>query len=223
MPLTALSVKNAKPRAKSYKLADEKGLYLVVTPSGGKLWRFDYRQDEKRKTLGVGKWPEVELAAARQRRDNARKRLADGEDPTAADKAEALATENAFETIARNWHARAKTAWTPRYARLVLGRLEDDIFPHLGKDHIDSIEPPRLLEVIRKVEIRGAIDMAKRIKNYCSEVFMYGIAEGKCRRDPAADIKRALRKPRPKSIGPRYPLRSFQPSWRACMTTMATS
>jgi integrase len=198
MPLTAPSVKNAKPEAKPYKLAYEKGLYLIVTPSGGKLWRFDYRYDEKRKTLAIGKWPEVELAAARQRRDNARKRLADGEDPAAADKAEALATENAFETIARNWHAGAKTAWTARYARLVLGRLEDDIFPHIGKEHIDSIDPPRLLEVIRKVETRGAIEMAKRIKNYCSEVFMYGIAEGKCRRDPAADIRRALRKPRPK-------------------------
>lgn len=198
MPLTALTVKNAKPKAKPYKLADGKGLYLVVTPSGGKLWRFDYRHGEKRKTLALGKWPDFELAAARERRDIARKRLADGEDPAAADKAETLAIENAFETIARNWHAGAKTAWTPRYARLVLGRLEADIFPHIGKDNIDSIEPPRLLEVIRKVEARGAIEMAKRIKNYCSEIFMYGIAEGKCRRDPAADIRRALRKPRPK-------------------------
>ena len=103
-----------------------------------------------------------------------------------------------FEEDARHWHANAKAAWTPRYARLVLGRLEADIFPHLGKDSIDSIEPPRLLEVIRKVEARGAIEMAKRIKNYCSEIFMYGIAEGRCRRDPAADIRRALRKSRPK-------------------------
>jgi integrase len=170
----------------------------VVTPSGGKLWRFDYRHDEKRKTLAMGKWPEIELAAARARRDNARKRIADGGDPAAADKAQALAIENAFETIARNWHAGARSGWSPRYARMILDRLEADIFPHVGKDHIDSIEPPRLLEVIRKVESRGAIEMAKRIKNYCSEIFMYGIAEGKCRRDPAADIRRALRKPRPK-------------------------
>jgi len=198
MPLTALSVKNAKSKAKPYKLADEKGLYLVVTPSGGKLWRFDYRHNEKRKTLAMGKWPDVELAAARERRDNARKCLADGEDPAAADRAAEIAIENAFETVARNWHANAKTAWTPRYARLVLGRLEADIFPHLGKNSIDTIEPPQLLEVIRKVEARGAIEMAKRIKNYCSEIFMYGIAEGRCRRDPAADIRRALRKSRPK-------------------------
>ncbi len=198
MPLTALGVKNAKPEAKPYKLADEKGLYLVVTPSGGRLWRFDYRHGEKRKTLAMGKWPDVELATARVRRDNARKRLADGEDPAVADKAETLAIENTFETVARNWHASSKTAWTQRYAKLVLGRLEADIFPHLGKDNIDAIEAPRLLDVIRKVEARGAIEMAKRIKNYCSEVFMYGIAEGKCRRDPAADIRRALKKPRPK-------------------------
>jgi integrase len=209
MPLTALGVKNAKSKARPYKLADEKCLYLIVTPSGGKLWRFDYRHDGKRKTLAIGKWPDVELAAARERRDNARKRLADGEDPAAADKAEALAIENAFETVGRNWHASAKTAWTPRYARLVLGRLEADIFPHLGKDNIDGIEPPRLLEVIRKVEARGAIEMAKRIKNYCSEIFMYGIAEGKCRRDPAADIRRALMKPRPKKHHPAIPPSEF--------------
>jgi integrase len=202
MPLTALSVKNAKPHDKAYKLSDEKGLYLIVTPSGGKLWRFDYRHEDKRKTLALGRWPDVELAAARERRDNARRRLGNGEDPAPADKAEASAAEHAFETIARNWHASAKSGWTPRYAGLILGRLQADIFPHIGKDHIDSIEPPRLLEVIRKVEARGAIEMAKRIKNYCSEVFQYGIAEGKCRRDSAADIRRALRKPRPKKHRP---------------------
>ena len=89
MPRTALGAKNAKPKDKPYKLADEKGLYLVVTPSGGRLWRFDYRHGEKRKTLALGKWPDVELGRARERRDNARKRLANGEDPAAADKAEA--------------------------------------------------------------------------------------------------------------------------------------
>jgi len=198
MPLTALGVKNAKPQEKPYKLSDEKGLYLLVTPSGGKLWRFDYRHENKRKTLALGKWDDVELSQARVQRDAARKTLADGYDPGIARMPETARVQNDFETICRDWHASAKGAWTSRYAKLVLGRLEADIFPHLGRNDVDSIEPPRLLEVIRKIEARGAIEMAKRVKNHCSEIFQYGIAEGKCRRDPAADIRRALKKPRPK-------------------------
>jgi hypothetical protein len=198
MPLTALAVKSAKPQTQPYKLWDAKGLFLLVTPAGSKLWRFNYRFAHKRRTLAMGQWPGIELAVARQRRDNARIRLAEGEDPAAADKVEAAARELLFETVARNWHAGAKSGWTARYAGFVLGRMEADIFPHIGRDDLNSIEPTRLLEVIRKVEARGAIDLAKRLKNYCSEVFLYGIAEGKCQRDPAADIRRALQKPRPK-------------------------
>ena len=198
MPLTALSVKNAKAKNKPYKLADEKGLYLVVTPNGSKLWRFDYRYGEKRRTLALGKWDDVELAQARERRDAARKQLAEDRDPGDKQTSEAAAITHSFETVARDWHASAKVGWTPRYAKLVLGRLEADIFPDLGRDDISAIEPPRLLEVIRKIEARGALEMAKRVKNHCSEIFQYAIAEGKCRRDPAADIRRALKKPRPK-------------------------
>jgi integrase len=198
MPLTALGVKNAKPKDKPYKLSDEKGLYLLVTPSGSKLWRLDYRFAGKRKTLAFGKWDDVELAQARERRDAARKTLADGRDPAPGACPQSPVVKNSFETVARDWHIAAKTAWTPRYAKLVIGRLEADIFPHLGDDDIDAIEPPRLLEVIRRIEARNAIEMAKRVKNHCSEIFQYGIAEGKCRRDPAAEIRRALKKPRPK-------------------------
>jgi integrase len=197
MSLTASGVKSAKPQAKPYKLSDEKGLYLLVTPSGSKLWRFDYRFAEKRKTIAFGKWDDVDLAKARAHRDAARKSLAEGRDP-AIDAVAKDAIKNSFETVGRDWHAAAKTAWTPRYAKLVLGRLEADIFPHLGKDDINAIEPPRLLEVIRKIEARDALEMAKRVKNHCSEIFQYAIAEGKGRRDPAAEIHRALKKPRPK-------------------------
>lgn len=198
MSLSALGVKNAKSKDKPYKLADEKGLYLLVTEKGSKLWRFDYRHRGKRKTLAFGKWPDVELGTARGRRDEARKHLAADRDPASASESQADGTSNVFEAVARDWHASAKAAWTSRYAKLVLGRLEADIFPHLGKNDINSIEPPRLLEVIRKIEARGAIEMAKRVKNHCSEVFQYGIAEGRCRRDPAAEIHRALQKARPK-------------------------
>jgi integrase len=198
MPLTALGVKNAKPRDKPYKLSDEKGLYLLVTPSGSKLWRFDYRFAGKRKTLAFGKWDDVELAQARQRRDSARQSLVAAQDPAVGEVPEEVVVKNSFETVGRDWHAAAETAWTPRYAKMILGRLEADIFPHLGSDDIDTIEPPRLLEVIRKIEARDALEMAKRVKNYCSEIFQYGIAEGKSRRDPAAEIRRALKKARPK-------------------------
>ena len=209
MPLTALTVKSAKPKDKPYKLADEKGLYLLVTPRGSKLWRFDYRHAEKRKTLALGKWNDVELAQARERRDSARKKLADGLDPGITQTIEAPIAKNSFETVALAWYASVKLAWTPRYAKLVLGRLDADIFPHLGRDDIDSIEPPRLLEVIRKIETRGAIEMAKRVKNHCSEIFQFGIAEGKCSRDPATDIRRALMRARPKQHRPALPPSEF--------------
>jgi len=129
MPLTALSVKNAKSKSRPYKLADEKGLYLVVTPGGSKLWRFDYRYGEKRKTLAFGKWDDVELAQARERRDAARKRLAEGGDPSVADVSETPSVKNDFETVARDWHASAKGAWTPRYAKLVSAVSRPTFFP----------------------------------------------------------------------------------------------
>ncbi len=150
-------MKNTQPQDKPYKLSDEKGLYLLVTPSGSKLWRFDYRFADKRKTLAFGKWDDVELAQAREHRDTARRSLAAGRDPTIGEVQKEAVVKNSFETVARDWHAAARTAWTPRYAKLVLGRLEADIFPHLGGDDIDAIEPPRLLEVIRKIEARDAL------------------------------------------------------------------
>jgi integrase len=199
MPLTALAVKSAKPKDKPYKLSDGQGLYLLVTPSGGKLWRFDYRFAGKRKTLSLGQWDNVELGQARKLKDAARSSLAEDRDPALpAPDPDKPAIENRFEEVARDWHASAKAAWMPRYAKLVLGRLEADIFPHLGADDINAIEPPRLLEVIRKIEARDALEMAKRVKNHCSEIFQYGIAEGRCRRDPAAEIHRAMKKARPK-------------------------
>jgi hypothetical protein len=205
MALNALAVKNAKPAGKLYRLGDPDGLYLLVTEKGSKLWRFDFRFSGKRNTISLGKWPAVELGMARDRRDEARRQLALGYDPSLPHELAAIPTGNLFETVARDWYASSKPAWTAKYAALVLGRLEADIFPHLGKDDINSIEAPRLLEVVCKIESRGAIEMAKRVKNHCSEIFQLGIAEGKCRRDPAADIRRALQKPRPKKHRPALP------------------
>lgn len=208
MALSVTGVKNAKPKEKPYRLSDEKNLYLLVMPTGSKLWRFDYRFEGRRNTLSFGKWYDVDLSLARERRDEARRQLVLGHDPSPDRKAQKAAA-NRFETIARNWHATAKSGWTPRYAKLVLGRLEADIFPHFGSDDIDAIEPPSILEVIRKIEGRGAIEMAKRVKNHCSEIFQYEIAEGKCRRDPTSDIRRALMKARPKKHHPAVPPSEF--------------
>lgn len=205
MALSALGVKNAKSTGKTYRMADSDGLYLLVTEKGAKLWRFDYRFEGKRNTLSLGKWPAVELGIARDRRDEVRRRLALGHAPSQAEETTDIPSANLFETVARDWFAASKHAWTPRYAALVSGRLEADIFPHLGREDIDAIEAPRVLEVIRKIEARGAIEMAKRVKNHCSEIFQFGIAEGKCRRDPAADIRRALQKARPTKHRPALP------------------
>jgi integrase len=205
MALSALKVKNAKAKAKPYKLADEKGLYLLVTPTGSKLWRFNFRHDGKYKTLAFGSWPDVELVTARGRRDEARRVLAAGREPGKLESLNLSDAEKQFAAVARDWHAASKPSWSPRYAKLVLGRLEADIFPHLGKRPVDEIEPPELLFVIRKIEARGAIEMAKRVKNHCGEVFRYGIAEGKCKRDPSADIRSALRRPYPKRHRARVP------------------
>jgi integrase len=194
MPLDAVDVKSVEAGIKSRKVTDGKGLYLFVTPQGSKLWRFDYRFSGKRYTLAFGRWPDVTLKQARTRRERARKCIAMGRDPRVTREA----VTHSFENTARAWYAANQLAWTPRYAKLVLGRLEADIFPHIGQEDIGKIEPPRLLEVIRKIEARGAVEMAKRIKGHCSEIFQYGIAEGKCDRDPANDIRRALMKSRPK-------------------------
>ena len=201
MPLSALGVKNAKPKAKPYRLSDGKGLYLIVTEKGSKLWRFNYSLNGKRNTMSFGKWPEIELADVRKMRDQARRLVATGRLPLNIRRSRskpALSWDRSFEAIARDWYASKELGWTTRYAALVLGRLEADVFPHLGQEDIDEIEPPRLLEVIHAIEARGAIEMARRVNDHCSCIFQYGIAINKCRWDPANNIRNALMNPRPK-------------------------
>jgi integrase len=212
MLLDAADVESIEARIKSRKVTDERGLYLLITPQGSKLWRFDYRFNGKRYTLAFGRWPDVTLKQARIRRDRARKCIAIGHDPRIAKEA----VIHSFENTARAWYAANQLAWTSRYAKLVLGRLEADVFPHIGQEDIGKIEPPRLLEVIRKIEARGAVETAKRIKGHCSEIFQYGIAEGKCDRDPANDIRRALMKSRPKQHRHALPPSEFPDLVKKC-------
>lgn len=195
MGLTHLSLQKAEPRPKPYKLYDQNGLYVIVTSAGSKLWRMDYRFEGKRKTLAFGHWPKVTLQEARQRRDEARDNLDGRRDPGVTAPTSAAPT---FETVGRKWFAMKAGAIVSSYSRRIETRLEQDIYPQFGSLPIDEIEPPTLLAAIRKIEDRGAIELAKRIKNYCGEIFRYGIGEGWCKRDPSRDITGSL-KPKPRT------------------------
>lgn len=195
MALTDTAIRNAKPSAKPYKLADEKGLYLLVN-AAGKYWRLDYRFDGKRKTLSFGVYPDVRLADAREKREAARKLLANGVDPGEARKAQKAAradrAANSFEAVAREWFAKHSPSWAASHANKIIQRLEKDVFPWLGDKPIAEIPAPALLAVLRRIENRGAHDTAHRAHQNCGQIFRYGIATGRCERDPAADLRGAL-------------------------------
>lgn len=196
MPLTASAIRNAKPGATNRRLFDALGLYLEIAPSGGRWWRLKYRHGGKEKRLSLGVYPAVTLAEARERRDDARKLLAAGIDPSSqrkADKREAeIRDANSFEAVAREWHAKHSKKLEPRSAAKVRNRLEADLFPEIGSRPIGEIEPPALLAAIRKVEARGAHDLAHRVLSIAGQVFRYAVAEGRCERDPSGDLRGAL-------------------------------
>ena len=213
MPLSATQVKRSAPRAKSFKLFDGEGMFLLVHPNGSKYWRLKYRFGDKQKTLALGVFPYVSLAQARERRFEAKKLLADGVDPGAARRAEkaAQAGKESFEAIAREWYAQNVENWSESYSTKLLRRLEVDAFPWIGTRPIDEIDAPELLRLLRRVESRGAVDMAHRIKQYCGQVFRYAIVTGRAGRDPTADLRGALKPTKvkhlasitdPKAIGP---------------------
>lgn len=196
MPLSDLTIKNRKPGAKPVKLSDEKGLFLLVSPAGGKWWRLKYRFGGKEKLLSLGTYPEVPLKDARQRRDDARKLLADGTDPgenrktVKAAKSERAA--NSFEVIAREWFAKNSATWSENHGSRIIRRLERDIFPWIGGRPISDITAPKLLAVLRRIEDRGAVETAHRAHQNCGQVFRYAIATGRAERDPSPDLKGAL-------------------------------
>jgi len=199
MPLSEMKVRTAKPLEKAYKLADGDGLFLLVTPQGGKYFRFKYRCDGKEKLLAFGTYPEISLADARLRRDEARRQVAQGIDPGAVRKAQKQAeTEETetFEVIAREWHTKFTPTWTPGHAVTIMSRLERDLFPWIGKRPMMEIKAPELLAVLRRVESRGALESAHRIRTIAGQVFRYAIATGRTERDPAADLRGALPQPR---------------------------
>jgi len=201
IPLTDMKVQKVKPKEKPFSLFDGGGLYLLVTPSGGKLWRFKYRFNNKEKKLAFGSYPEISLLDARRRRDDARRLLANSVDPGDVRKAQKQANipeTETFEVIAREWHTRFISTWTTGHAETIMSRLERDLFPWIGKCPIAAIKAPELLAVLRRVESRGALESAHRIRTICGQVFRYAVATGRAERDPAADLKGALPQPQEK-------------------------
>lgn len=194
--LTDTEIRRAKPQEKPFKLADERGLFLLVHPNGGRYWRMDYRFGEKRKTLALGIYPDVTLAKARERRDEGRCLLADGVDPGEHRKAQKRAVaereQNSFEGVAREWFAKFKPQWTEGHAEKIIARLERDVFPWIGGKPIGDLTAPELLAVLRRIEERGAVETAHRAHQDCGQIFRYAIATGRALRDPSADLKGAL-------------------------------
>lgn len=196
MPLTDTAIRNTKPAATPRKLADAKSLYLLLQPSGARYWRMDYRHAGKRKTLALGVYPEVTLREARDKRDAARKLLADGLDPAevrqVAKARQQAQAEDSFETIAREWANRHLAARSESHRTRVIRRLEREVFPFLGCKPIASITAPDVLAVLRKIEARGVLDTAHRTQQSIGTVIRYAVATGRATTDPTAALRGAL-------------------------------
>lgn len=196
MALSDVAIRNAKPGAKPTRLFDGGGMYLEITPSGGKLWRLKYRYGGKEKLLALGKYPEVSLKDARERRDEARRLLANEVDPgenrrqQKAAKAERAA--NSFEVVAREWIAKNTPTWAASHTSKIVRRMEMYVFPWLGGRPIAEITAPELLAMARRIEGKGAIETAHRATQNCGQVFRYAVATGRAERDPTGDLRGAL-------------------------------
>ncbi len=196
MALTDITAKQAKPRDKVYRLADEKGLYLEVHPSGSRYWRHKYRFHGKEKRMAYGVYPEVSLKDARQKRDDTRKQLANDIDPAAAKQAQkaaqGLANANSFEHVAREWYGKQLPTWATTTAKKKLALLENDLFPWLGSRPISEITALELLTTLQRIENRGAKESAHHGRQTAGQVFRYARLTQRCSHDPALDLKGAL-------------------------------
>ena len=189
MALTYTGVPNAKAKGTPYRLSDGGGLYLWITPAGGKLWRWKYRHECKEKLMSFGKYPDVPLSLARERHAEARKLLASGVDPMVQRKAEKSAAENSFQSVSLRWLEHWRHGKSPRHADYVKRRMEADILPNLGARPIAEIEAPELVAMTKAIEKRGARDIAKRALETAGQVFRYAIAHGYTKRNPASEIR----------------------------------
>ena len=196
MALTAIEVKNAKASNKPRKLSDGGGMFLLVQPNGAKYWKLSYRYGGKQKTLALGVFPDTSLSDARNKREEARRLIAGGIDPSAAkqDKKAAMVAliNSSFEVVAREWLGKHSPNWKEAYTRTVLSRLNNDLFPWLGARPIADITPPELLAVLRRIEARGALDSAHRSRALCGLIFRYAVSIGKAQRDQSHDLVGAI-------------------------------
>lgn len=196
MKLTDVTIKKAKGNGKIQKLFDGRGLFLYISPAGSKIWRLKYRFAGKEKLLIIGSYPEISLREARDKMEQAQKLLENKVDPGEHRKALSSTARkiasSSFEIIAREWFQKFESTWVPDHSNRIIRRLERDIFPWLGNTPITEIEAPELLEVIRRIESRGAIETAHRALTNCGQVFRYAIQTGRAKRDVAHDLKGAI-------------------------------
>ncbi|EHR7450205.1 tyrosine-type recombinase/integrase [Salmonella enterica] len=214
MKLTARQISTAKPTEKPYKLSDGGGLYLLVNPNGSRYWRMKYRYAGKEKLLSIGVYPDVTLAEARDKRTQAKRILAAGDDPSEVKQAEReaknLAANNSFELLALEWHEHKKPNWSSGYADDIMEYLRKDIFPYIGKKAITDIKPITMLSVLKKMEERGVLDKLKKTRQACRQIFTYAIITGRAEFNPVTDLAGALKTPKqqhfphlmPTQIGP---------------------
>jgi integrase len=197
--LSDTAVRNAKPKKKPYKIADGEGLFLLIMPSGSKYWRLRYFFAGKEKLLALGVYPEISLADARDRRAQARKVLAAGNDPGEVKKevkrVAILNNTNTFEVVAREWYEKRKHDWAQGSVRCKLHYLEKQLLPTLGPRAITDITAPEVLDLLRVIEGKGTLDTARRVMQMCGQIFMYGIATGRVERNPVPDLRGALMTP----------------------------
>lgn len=200
MKLNDQKCRTAKPKDKAYKLSDGGGLYLEVTTKGGKLWRMKYRYLNKEKKLSIGEYPAITLADARERREEAKRLLANGLDPSSVKQQikqeRILENANTFEVIAREWHEHKKPEWSAVNAKTVLDRLERDVFPEIGKYPIRMITHKMLLDLANTLKQRGANELAKRMIQMCRHIYRYAIVTGRADQNIAEDLKGMI-KPKP--------------------------
>ncbi len=202
MALTDLAIRQLKPRERTFKKADERGLFIEVRPNGKKYWRFAFRFAGKQRLMGVGTYPDVPLVEARAIRDQARADLRSGKDPVLERRRKKLtataAASNTFELLAREWWETKRGEWAREHAGRVWDWIERDLLPALGARPLPDIEPMDVLAAIKKIERRGAVDVAKRQRARCEAIFRYAIQTGRCRFNPAADLVGVIKSERVK-------------------------
>jgi integrase len=195
MPLTDTAIRNAKPREKDYKLFDGGGLFLLVKVTGARWWRLKYRISGKEKLLSLGVYPTVSLREAREQREEAKRQLGRGIDPSAKRQAEKSEQADTFEAVAREWFIKMAPSWADSHANKIIRRMELYLFPWVGNRPVSKITPPELLKCLRRLEDRGRLDTALRAKQTAGQVFKYAIATGRAERDPSGDLRGALAPP----------------------------